>query len=111
MLEEKRAYRRLPVAISVRIGMAQATTTNLSLTGAQIAWPVMSYQLAQRRLDHERLELTLALPGTPFDVLARIVYISDVEDEVLLGVEFIEPDEASRDPLRAYLRQVATRSR
>lgn len=79
------------------------TSSNLSLTGAQVSCPAMIYRLISPQLETPPVPVTLTLENNVLSIEARVVYASDYDDEFLLGLSFDAFDGDAAPLLRDYL--------
>lgn len=82
----------------MHVGALVLHTSNVSATGVQLVCPVPSLPALRRALDGGRIDAEIALPeGGRVGVRGRLAYISEHDDEYLVGVHL----EAFRDDGRA----------
>ena len=78
----QRRFPRFAAHLPVRVRGFSIGTTNLSLSGAQLAWPAATYELVAGRLAREAFVMRVELPGAAVEVSARVVYVSDGGEEM-----------------------------
>lgn len=107
-MKEKRAYRRFRTALPGRFAGVGVTTANLSIGGAQLVCPALSWGHASGRLDRarEKLELRLGAEGE-ITLTVRTAYVSESDDEFLVGVEFTEFQGDARRRLARHVSRAA----
>lgn len=98
----RRVSRRLPVQIEGR----EMTTTNISQSGLQlqVSCPQSWLQSLQQTWDRTATDVQIELPT---DGIMRfecsVAYVSECEDEYLIGLKFNNPKDAQREPWQSYL--------
>ena len=103
MSEDNRAYPRFRIGLPVTALGFEFTTTNLSLSGAQIACSESIYKLISGKLDSRELRLTLHLTQSAIDLTARIPYVSSYGEESLIGLQFQAFENDGHELLKAFI--------
>lgn len=103
MSEDNRAYPRFRIGLPVTALGFEFTTTNLSLSGAQISCSESIYKLISGKLDSRNLRLTLHLNQSAIDLMARIPYVSSYGEESLIGLHFEAFENDGCESLKAFI--------
>ncbi len=108
MTNEKRRAPRFSHYLEVDIGGSELYTTNLSMTGTQLTCHPMAMFGLRPKLKQETIDLRLLPTDLPvIPIQARIVYMTEDDDEVLIGVEFVKFGETHEHVFRHYVKAVA----
>lgn len=103
---ERRVARRVPRRLPVKMEGREMTTTNISQSGlqVQVSCPQSWLQSLQQTWDRSATAVQIELPT---DGIMRfecsVAYVSECEDEYLIGLKFNDPKEAQREPWQSYL--------
>ena len=103
---ERRVARRVSKRLPVRMEGRELTTTNISKSGLQlqVSCPQSWLQSLQQTWDRTAIAVQLELPT---DGIMRfecsVAYVSECEDEYLIGLKFNDPQDAQREPWQSYL--------
>lgn len=101
-MPEQRHHPRIPASLRVELGGFEFSTTNISVTGLQVACPGMIFDLLSDEL--EAAELVVVLPDQKrVRGRCRLVYASEWNDEYLLGLEFANFEDNGHELLNTYI--------
>ena len=103
MAKQTPRYPRFRTMLPVQVRGMTMTTSNLSLSGTQVTCPAMIYRLISAQLDTPPVPVVLTLDDNVLTVEARLVYVSDYDDEFLLGMSFDGFAGEAEQHLRDYL--------
>jgi hypothetical protein len=100
---EERVTKRLPVNV---LGHA-LTSTNVTAVGLQVACPEVWIPALRDRWDTGAVPVRIGLPGGDvIDVACSVVYVSDCDDEVLIGLKFNGLADPAASLWQAYLERL-----
>lgn len=89
MSDDRRTAQRFTRRLKVRIGSLELVTTNVSSTGTQLACPQTALVRFPVRHQGEEFDSQILLPdGSQLAVRSEVAYISDYDEEYLIGVHF-----------------------
>ena len=100
-----RVSKRLPVEVEGR----SLTTTNVSQSGlqVQVSCPQSWLRSLQETWNRDATEVRIELPeGDLMEVECSVAYVSECDDEYLIGLKFNNPKDAHREPWQSYLAQL-----
>ena len=103
---ERRVSRRVPKRLPVQMAGRELTTTNISQSGLQlqVSCPQSWLPSLQQTWDRNAIAVQLELPT---DGIMRfecsVTYVSECEDEYLIGLKINDPKDAQREPWQSYL--------
>lgn len=102
--ERRRRHPRCAVALDVSLEGLPATTTNISIGGAQVACSTSSPELLASYLESQTVRGVFVLPGGgTFAVSCRVIYALCRDGECLLGLEFHRFERDALGVLRAFI--------
>lgn len=106
---ERRGLRRVSKRLPVQLEGREMTTTNISRSGMQlqVSCPQSWLLSLQQTWDPAATAVQITLPSN--DLMrfeCSVAYVSECEDEYLIGLKFIDPADAQREPWQSYLTQL-----
>ncbi|RME32575.1 MAG: PilZ domain-containing protein [Gammaproteobacteria bacterium] len=104
MGEESRRAPRYSRRLRVDLEGGTIWTSNLSDGGMQLAIPELEMDRFRKRLSDGVVELDIHLPGGErLSAQCRVAYLSEYDDEYLVGVKFLSFSGDGRDRYTDYL--------
>lgn len=104
---ERRDQPRVSKRLTVHAAAHALTSTNVSQSGLQVTCPAVWLRSLQDGWNREAVALTIELPdGRLMDVECAVTYVSECEDEFLIGFRFNRAEDAHREPWQSYLTQL-----
>lgn len=106
---ERRTARRVSKRLPVQMEGREMTTTNISQSGlqVQVSCPQSWLQSMEQTWDRTATAVQIKLPTD--DIMrfeCSVAYVSECEDEYLIGLKFNDPADAQRKPWQSYLAQL-----
>jgi uncharacterized protein (TIGR02266 family) len=98
-MEEKRKFRRVPLAAVVR---AEAGGAPYSVEGRNISAGGMLVKTAQTAAEGSTLRLEFHLPGDPNPIRVTGA-VQHVSPDAFMGIRFVDLNEADRRRIAAYV--------
>ncbi|MEM7467219.1 MAG: PilZ domain-containing protein [Pseudomonadota bacterium] len=111
--QDNRSESRFGYCLNVVSDGIELTTANISMRGAQLCCPLMRYKGFQSncRADHVRLGLKVPQTNKPVMVVAAVRYANGCDDEMLIGVEFLEFEHKDRETWEQFIRSIGLERR
>jgi len=104
MSDERRIASRFSRRLQATAGDVVLHTSNLSASGVQLECPALRLARFRGQLDDDTVDLTLALPdGGRVRARVKVAYVSEYDDEYLIGVQFERFEGAGEATWRSYL--------
>ncbi|MCC7413545.1 MAG: PilZ domain-containing protein [Gammaproteobacteria bacterium] len=89
MSDERRVAQRFSRRLRTEVGSLALYTSNVSATGIQLVCPGHSLTRFRGMIDEEHAQITLTLTdGRPVQARCKLAYVSEHDDEYLLGLHF-----------------------
>ncbi len=89
MSDDRRTAQRFTRHLKVRVGSLELLTTNISSTGTQLTCPQTALVRFPVRNQGDEFDSQIQLPdGRTLAVRSEVAYISDYDEEYLIGVHF-----------------------
>jgi len=109
---ELRDSPRYRVYLQIELDGIELTANNISSTGMQVSCPEFLFGRIQDTVESDLFDVNIALPliDPPCKANVKMVYNSTYGDEHLLGMEYVDLDDAHHDSLAAYLQGLADRN-
>ena len=109
---ELRETPRYRVYIPVNLDGIELTANNISSTGMQVSCPEFLFGRIQNTVESDQFELDIVLPliDTPCNANCKMVYNSTYGDEHLIGIEYLNLEEAHQSNLASYLQGLADKN-
>lgn len=105
---DQREYPRFRARVPVTLSGLSLFTTNISLSGVQVACPVTLASIFKRQAQGSVVAADFTLPtGAGMHVDCSVAYVWEFDDEYMIGLNFHGLDGAAREALEAYLREAA----
>ncbi len=109
---ERRNHPRFAAHLRVRVRDVEMYTANISRSGMQIACPLTLATVIRRELDSGSLRLELEQPaGGPVAMTSEVRYATEVEDELLIGIQHTTFEGDGEDRYDAFCAEAARKYR
>ena len=104
---ERRNIPRVSKHLTVHVAGHTLTSTNVSETGLQLGCPERWLPSLQEKWDRAATALRIELPdGSIMEVQCSVNYVSECDDEFLIGFRFNDPADSQREPWQSYLERL-----
>ena len=111
--KENRREPRISHALKMCVQGIEMSSSNVSVNGAQLCCPIMRYEGLLAARQNETISVSWHIPAAEeaFNAAAALRYANVCDDEILLGIEFVEFVTGDREAWRGYIERLISQRR